>query len=383
MEKINILYCIDTLEGVGGTEKHLLCLIKGLNKEKFNCVVCNFNEKEGPIVAEIKKVGFPVYTMPLKILYGLKSLKQGFKLRKILKENHVYIMQSFHFKSDTFAAIVAKISGVPIIISSRRDLGDLKPNLHLLLNRFVNIFVDRFITVSDAVKKRISRKEGISPKKITTLYNGVDLSKFNGIYLATKNSIKTSFNISNTDIVVGYVANFRPEKGYDTFIKAIPLITQTNSNIVFIAVGDGPLFGFYKQLAKELGVSSRVIFTGYRNDIRELLSIMDIFCICSSSTEGFSNAILEAMAMQKPIIATKVGGNSEAIINEKNGFLIPPNDPAKLAEALLKLCDNPDLMVRIGKESRRRVIENFSLEGMIRKTEDLYIELAGKKIRYL
>jgi glycosyltransferase involved in cell wall biosynthesis len=382
IKKVNILYIIDTLEKVGGTERHLLELAKNLNKELFDCTVCVLNENTGCIAKEIEKSNIAVMVIPVKKIYNFNAFRQALKIIKLIKEKHIDIVQTFHFKADIYGGIISKVSRVPILISSRRDLNNWQNRTALLfLSRIVNRFFNKFIAVSGDVKNLTIHDEWVRPSKIVTINNGVDLERFHPYGQEENMRIRRHLNINMGDCIIGCIANLREDKNYDVFLKAIAKLASVKKDIKCLIVGDGPLRKMLNSLSDELGISSCVIFTGYREDIPDILSIMDIFCLVSKK-EGFSNAVLEAMAMARPIVATKVGGNKEAVVEQETGILVPHDDAGKMADAILELCNDVALREKMGLAGRKRIESVFTLERMIKEMEELYLGLLNNAWRH-
>jgi len=379
-KKVNILFFIDMLESIGGTEKHLFQLVTSLDRNKFSCMVCPFAPRDSEIIRKIKGNGISVIPIPVSRYYSFNAYWQAFKIRKLIRENKIDIVQTFHFQSDTYGVIVSKLSGVGHIISSRRDTGDLKKPLHIFLNRAANKFIDVFIVVANAIGNRIKMTEGVHPAKIITIYNGVNETQLNfenDIDVVKK---KAELGISAESFVIGKVAWFRPEKGYQIFFEAIKKVKPFIKDLKVLAVGSGVLRGYFEQYCENNGLRSTVIFKVTSNDkIKELISVMDIACLTPISNEGLSNAILEEMALARPVIATSVGGNAELVVDGETGIIVPPNDPNRLADAMIKLYKNPELRKAMGAKGRERVKTYFTLERMLKKMEDLYISLMEEK----
>ena len=179
--------------------------------------------------------------------------------------------------------------------------------------------------------------------------------------------------------VVGIIGTLSPYKGHQDFLKAAVLALQRYPQTIFLIIGrDEGLFSFLKSLTRELHIQNSVIFTGERNDIPALLSMLDIL-VSSSLVEGLSNVILEGMAAGKPIVATEVGGTPELIIHEQTGLLVPPSDPDRLAEAMIRLLGDKVLRDQLGNAARKRAARLFSMEQMILHLENLYEHLAAGK----
>ncbi|MBI5055385.1 MAG: glycosyltransferase [Nitrospirae bacterium] len=377
-KKINILYMIDQLETGAGTERHLTSLVTRLDKSRFNCHVYFFQGKFGRIQQEMLRNGVGVRNINLSRIYSLKALIKAFQLAVAIKKSRIDIVQTFHFMSDTYGVFISKLLGVPKIISSRRDIGDLKKPRQIMLNKIMNRFIDRYIMVCNKVGERVSHDEGVSKSRMTTIYNGVDLEKFSRNGNHSFNEIRNDLRLTEDDFVIGKAAIFRPEKAYHVFFEAVKSIGPFIRNLKVILLGDGPTRRYFEDYCKRNKLEDIVKFAGYVDDVKAYVQQMDVFCLVPNSNEGFSNAILEAMALGKPVIATDVGGNAEAVIHNETGFIIPPDDPQCLADAILKLYYNPGLREAMGKAARNRTEETFSVEMMIKNHEKLYKEVLSR-----
>jgi L-malate glycosyltransferase len=377
--KINILFLIDSFNGPGaGTERHLRYLASKLDKSKFRCLICYFDGND--VLANIMEgEGIPTIYLPLKRIYGLKAVQVAFKITKIIKENNIDIVQTYHFKSDTYGVLVSKLAGVKKIISSRRDTGDLKKPRQILLNRLVNRFIDHFIMVSDKVGRKITGAEKIDSGRIDTIYNGVDLNKYSVSNNGQAIAVRKELSIPLDAFVIGTTAVFRPEKGYDIFLEGIRRICNDLQNWKVLLIGGGNGYEKIRSYCSDLGLEHNVIFLGYRKDVERYLEAIDVFCLIPKNNEGFSNAILEAMAMGRPIIASDVGGNAEAVVHNETGLIIPPNDSQHFAEAVIEMYKNPVMRATMGKKARIRSENAFSLDQMVKKHENLYIKIMGSK----
>lgn len=371
---MKIFFLIDTLAGMGGTERHLLTLIAGLKDKGYTFQVFSLSPP-GPPVEELKNLGVAVTSLPLGPIYTLPAISKGIKLWKWLRTGKPEILQTFHFKSDTFGVFWACLAGVKTIVSSRRDTGELKLGRHLWLNRIFNQRITHFLVPSRSVAESLQKREGIPQERVTLIYNGIDPEGIRFLSSGEKIRKRQELRIAEGCILIGSVANLRPEKGIEFLMKAVQKLWQEERNIILLLVGSGPLTEKLKQDAGELGIKERVIFTGYRSDSRELIQIMDIFCLPSFRMEGFSNALIEAMVCKRPIVATAVGGNQEALGDGKDGILVKPGDSLAIAEALRTLLDNPDKATALAENAYQRVLQNFSYSGMLEQTVSLWQRL--------
>jgi len=377
-DKINILFITDGIWYSYGAEKHLFYLTKHLNRKRFNCFILVFFLK-GFFVEEFRKQGVEVFYIPINRIYTPDVLLKALKIRGIIKKNEIDIVQTYHFKSDTYGVLVSKLSGINHIISSRRDVGDKKRKRQLLVNRIMNRWIDKFITVCDAVGERITKDENISRSRQKTIYNGVELNKFEAPPRNVILTLRKKFGMGEKDFVVGMVANFRPEKSYDVFLRSVEIVKKSVQNLKVLAIGGGPTLESCKQYSKKNGMDDYITFTGRVDDVRDYIAVMDVACLVPGRNEGFSNAILEKMAMGKPLIVTDVGGNAEAVLDGVNGMVIAPFDHAKLAEAMIFLFKDTSKREEMGKKCRKRVEQFFTIKNMINNHETLYEEIINEK----
>jgi glycosyltransferase involved in cell wall biosynthesis len=377
-KKINVMFIIDFFHGEGGTEKHLYQLVKHINKDRYNCFICSFNSVETTgLIRETKEEVKGFYHIPIGRYYTLHALRQALKLSRIIKSNEIDIVQTYHFESDTLGVIVSKLSGVSYVVSSRRDTGDKKKRIHVFLNRCADRFIDKFITVCDAVGKKLREAERVPAEKCVTIYNGVDMRKYGISGQDDVREARKELKMGEEDFVIGMIAHLRPEKSYDIFLKAIKEVRDRIRNLRVIAIGSGPEMEECLRYCRENGLEGVVSFKGQIKDVRKYIAVMDVACLVPESNEGFSNALLEEMAMGKAVIATAVGGNEEAIVNGENGIIIPPRDYMKLADSLCYLYENPAIRREMGRKGRERVERYFSLGNMIRNHENLYEGILG------
>jgi|WetSurMetagenome_2_1015567.scaffolds.fasta_scaffold00064_38 glycosyltransferase involved in cell wall biosynthesis len=377
-DKIGILYIIDTFSSVGGTEKHLSHLLLNLPATGFSLSVAAFDLRPNILLDLLRNNGITVVHIPVGREYTLNALKGALKLSRFIRANNIDIVQTYHQKSDTFGALVAKWSGVKHIISSKRDMGQYRKIWHVKLNRALRNMFEKTIVVADAVGKMIVSKEGVSPSRIVRIYNGVDTAVFHPPTPGQKTSARECLGFGTKDFVIGMVANFREEKNHDIFFEGALQAMKNIPSLKIVAVGDGPLLD---QFRAKYG-SGPIMFPGAVSDVLKYLHAMDVACLIPGKNEGFSNSILEKMAAGLPLIVTDVGGNAEAVIDRENGFVIRPYDSGGFANALVALHDDLQMRLRMGLKSRELAEQKFSLASMCRKHEALYLSIAGKGRQY-
>lgn len=265
------------------------------------------------------------------------------------------------------AALVRNRTGVPVIFTVH--------SVPMWGNPVVGSEIDKkadiVITVSNFIKQHLI-KTGLISSKIKLIYLGIDTKKFKERSLDS--SVKTSLGIKSAERVVMCVARLYVTKGINHLIKAIPIVLEKGNNIKVVFVGDGANRKEYEKLAKDLGVENKVLFLGVKDNVEELLSIADIFCL-PSIRDNFPFAILEAMAEGKPVVATRVGGIPEAVVDKVTGLLIPPGDIQGLANAINKLLEDSNLAKRLGSNAKNRIKEKFIFGLMFNETVAAYKEV--------
>jgi glycosyltransferase involved in cell wall biosynthesis len=365
---IKICFVIDALE-IGGTEKQLVELISNLDHTKFKLyLVCLKNSQT------YQDINSNCAKLLLNVdgLSFISFLKEVLPLRTFLRKEGIDIVQTFFIDANILGVIAAELAGVKTIISSRRDMGFWYNTKSLIYLKVINKFVDRFLVNSEAIKENVVKNEKISNDKVDVIYNGVNLRYFGKTDIEIPRKIKKELGIPVDDIVVGFIANLnRRVKRPDVFIKASAIVSQASKNASFLIVGDGHLRDELDELARTLNVHDKIIFAGQRKNVASLLKVIDIGVLTSDS-EGFPNAILEYMATGIPTVATDTGGNRELIDHNRDGYLQPIGEPGLIAESILKLINNEKLRKHLGNKAKEKVHHKFSLENMIKNTEDYY-----------
>ena len=367
----NILIITDNFAMMAGSERNITQVMTGIDRDKFQIFVASF--LTGKLADEMREQGFSVFPLHPRGLHTMEGLKNLAFLRRMIVNNKISLLVTYHENSDVYGLVMSRICNIPII-SNRRDMGYKTKFRHKLLYRSSGRFYDAVITVCDAIKAEVVKRRWFPADKISSIYNGVDLSKF-GI-TRDNGCLKREVGIDPMGPVVGFIGNIRRIKGIEYFIEAASIVLQRNSNVEFLIIGeDFKRIGYARSdlelLGKKLNASNKIHFIGKRNDVVELISIFDVGVVPSLS-EGFSNVILEYMASSKPVVATNVGGNPEAVIHGETGFLVPPRDSVALAEAISSMLENSEMRQRFGVAGRRRAENQFSMKGMLRSYEEVF-----------
>jgi glycosyltransferase involved in cell wall biosynthesis len=248
-----------------------------------------------------------------------------------------------------------------------------KNTVNRLIVKILANQVNRIITVSQAIRKELVEDLNIYSHKIDYIYNGVDLAAFANLQ-PENDLLRQEFGIPRSAVLIGTVARLIPQKGIGVLIKAAAALRRTHQDVYFVVIGDGPYRETLELEAAGAGLKKYLSFTGFRNNVPQLLANLDIF-VLPTLEEGFSIVTLEAMAAKKPVVASRVGGLPE-IITADTGFTVPPAQPDQLAAALQDLIVNPAKRVTMGNAAYERVKNQFTLTRMAQFHLELYQELA-------
>jgi glycosyltransferase involved in cell wall biosynthesis len=257
----------------------------------------------------------------------------------------------------------AWLARVPRIVRTRNNLGYWMTPWHRRLSRLCDLFTDALVANCDAAAQAVVSDEGIDPGRVVVLENGVDLARFSTLAPERKGPP-----------YVGVVANLRPVKGVDLFVRAMAALADTHADATFTVAGEGDQRAELERLAAASGIAGRLRLPGAVADIPAFLGGLDV-AVLPSRSEGMSNALLEYMAAGKAIVATAVGGNLRLIDHGVHGLLVPPDDCVRLAGAVASLLDDRARGARLGAAARCRVEERYSREAMVRRFEDFYTDL--------
>ncbi len=359
----------------GGTEQHISFLLSSLPKEKFEITFVLLKDA-GFFDPKI----FPVEPVFLN-LSSFGSLSSSFRavkqLIKLLREQQIDIIQSFFCDSEILAVIASRINGSVLHVAARRNLGHHHNGLTLWRTRLTNQFVPFFLANCQSVKNYVSSTEWVPQKKISVIPNPLPKERFEeGMKTILS---KEALGIKENQQIVGIVASISTVKDHETFLRASRLITDQKPETKFLLVG--LMFPGRKEkigsLIKKLGLEASVILTGeYLNPI-SLIRLFDVG-VLSSKSEGLSNTLIEYGAAGIPTVATDVGGNSEIIIHNQTGLIVPKESPKMLSQAILHLLDNSELREKMGNEAKERISQIFDESKIIYRYHTFYSTLVEK-----
>lgn len=374
-KEIHILHLISS-NGLYGAENVILSIAKNMNFNGIKSMVVTIKNLHNPhseLFNEAQKRGITAQIIESRGRFDKRTINQ---LLELIHQHRISVIHSHNYKANFVGLLAARKARIPIIATNHLwTQADFKLRLYeffdgLLLRKFKKIIV-----VSEQVRKDML-KANIPATKITVIKNGISFAKEAGD--GTK--FKIGFGIPNNALIVGCIARLSPEKGHTYLLKAAKEITDNNHNVYFILFGEGPLQEELINKVRSLGLEKRVLFAGYRDDIKNIYSAIDIL-IQPSLREGLPLSLLEAMSYGTPVIATSVGGVSELITNMRTGLLIKPGSVEEISQALKTLINDAQLRAELGKNAQELVKEHYSLEKMVASYKAIYEEVSMFEVK--
>ncbi|OPZ91628.1 MAG: Glycogen synthase [candidate division TA06 bacterium ADurb.Bin417] len=363
MKRIKIALVIATLE-IGGAEKQLAELASRLDRTGFEPIVLCLRQT-GPVAERLREAGVPVHYLDKR---GKLDPGLIFRLAALLRRERPDILHSWMFTANTYGRLAAGLAGIPSIIAAERGADHWKRWYHFAIDRRLLKKTDRLLAVSEGVREFYARRLAISQERITVITNGVDLKRFRAF--RPPRPIDPGLVLS-----AGRLAE---QKGFLDLVRAARMVIDRKPGTRFTVLGEGPERPRLEAEIRRLGLERSFRLPGETADIRPCLFEAGLF-VLPSLYEGMPNAVLEAMAAGKPVIATRVEGSREAVLDNRTGRLVTPAAPAELAAAILDLLADPARAAEWGEAGRRRVEAEYNLDSIIKEYESLYRELVKSK----
>ncbi|MEW6117623.1 MAG: glycosyltransferase [Nitrospirota bacterium] len=383
MQSITIAFIITGLS-TGGAEMMLYKLLSHMDKERFNPVVISLSDK-GTLGGQIESLGIQVLTIGMKPgLPTFNGMRRLFRYVYGLKPD---ILQGWMYHGNLAAQIAGIFTarGVPVIWNVRQSLYSLK------YEKKGTAFVIKAGSYLSRFPKKIIYNAKTSAEQHEALGycvdnrliipNGFNTNDFSPSVEA-RNSVRSELKISKDAILVGLIGRYHPMKDHSNFFQAASLLIKRHPQAYFVLAGRQVDFAneHLRQIINDLNISENVRLLGERRDIPRLMAALDIASSSSSHAEGFANVIGEAMSCGVPCVVTNVGDS--AFIVGDIGKVVPPRDPVVLATAWSELIEmGEDSRKKLGLKARQRIIDNFSLEKVVKKYEELYIEVMSSTNR--
>ena len=364
---------------LGGAEKQILRVAKPLRREGFELALLVLYRRKGsmpplhPLVAEARRQRLVAEQVEDDRRLSFSVI--GHIARK-LKEGQFSLLQTHEYRGDILGGIAARLAGVKSIATVR---GYTDRTLALRLYKVLDLLALRFFTKVVTVSEHLCGQvlsAGLPEQKVVTIYNAIGAEAFAAKATLAGPGLREHLGIGNQQRIVTIVGRLSVEKGHRYFLEGAKRVLNCLPETRFLIVGDGPLRKELGRLTSSLGVDGAISFLGYQREVAALMSISDVL-VLSSLREGLPNVLIEAMALAKPIVATRVGGVPEIVRDGETGILVPPKDPERLAESLLYLLRNPGEGKRLGERGKAVVVQEFNVETMAHKIAEVYREVLG------
>lgn len=357
---------------IGGTETQAVELARRLDPARYQ-VTIGCLRKEGPLLSRL--AGSQVRVIEFSLGKGIDTpsgVAGMLGIARFLRRERMQIMHAHDLWSNIVGIVAAKIARVPVTITSQRDLSHdaWYGTYRRRVLRFLQGRSSAVLTNAKAIRDGLV-EDGISPRKVCVVYNGVDIDRFRSV----KSNREWLFPESAGQKLVVLVGNMNSDvKGHPVLISAAVEIVKAHPEVQFVLVGDGPKRREYDAMVEAAGLKQHFLFLGRRSDVPDILASCDI-AVLPSLAEGLPNAVLEYLAAGLPVVATALGGNLEVVQDGVTGLLIPPSDPNSLDRALARLLDNAVLAAALAKRGQEHVRMEFSFQHLVLRMDELYTRL--------
>jgi glycosyltransferase involved in cell wall biosynthesis len=369
---LRVMFVITSMP-VGGAETALVELVRRLDRERFRPELCCL-KYFGPL-GEILASEIPAVTGLLAHKYDFAVLG---RLTRLLGRRRIDAVVTVGTGGDKmfWGRLAGWLAGVPVVCSALHSTG--LPDHVELPNRLLAPLTDAFIAVAEPHARYLAAHEGCPVEKIHVIPNGVDVERFHPRW--PNKALQEKIDLDAEAPLVGIVAALRPEKNHEMFLDVAAAIHRRLASVRFLVVGDGPQRARLQARADELGIAAAVRFLGTRSDVPEVLSLLDVLLL-TSHMEANPLCLLEAMASEKPVVATRVGSVTETVLEGQTGYLVAPGDVPGMAGRVLELLADRPRAVAMGRAGREHVIAHWSVQAMVQGYENLITEIYRAKCK--
>ena len=371
-ERITVLH-LRISNFIGGPEKQILEHMVRLNKEKFRPLLCCFRDNgiDDPLQKEAEALGISCRIINTNSAFDLKTISQ---LVRILREEKVNLICSHGYKPNMIGRLAAWQCGVSAVAVSRGWTAEsTRIRLYEKLDKIFLRLSDHVVAVSHGQREKILAL-GVKREKVSVIHNAINLDE---IPAAGPRLLREQLGLPADAMIVASAGRLSPEKNYGAMVQAAAEVVTHNQQAYFVIFGEGFLRLELEQAIAAAGLTGRFLLPGFRTDLQAVLHEIDIFML-PSFTEGLPNVVLEAFAVGKPVVATRVGGTPEVVQDGVSGFLTAPDQANLMAQHLLQLLNNPSLRQTMGNAGHKHVREHFSFESQTEEYEALYRRVASK-----
>ncbi len=367
---IRIAFCLDSLD-VGGTELNAVRTLENLDRSRFEPLLLHFRAG-GPLLARFRSAGIPTIHIKVRSLLHPSVLGTVRSLVRALRSHRVDILHAQDVYSDILGIPSGRFAGVPLLLASRRWQAETPRRIHRIASRWGFRLADRVIVNSASVAAAVTSQDGVPARRVVVIPNFVDDAAFDDLVPGEIAAGRGRLGLpAPPAVVVGVVARLVPVKNHAVLLRALARLPRDAGPVHLAFAGDGPLLPALEAEAESLGIRDRVTFLGHQPPGSGLNQLFDIAALCSRH-EGFPNALVEAMAAGRPIIATRVPGNVDAVEDGVNGLLVPDDDPIGLAAALQSLASDAGRRRTMGGKGRELARVRYDRRTVLGTLAELY-----------
>lgn len=381
--KINILELRSCRGGGGGPEKTILFSALEADQSAFNVTIVYLKSKDDPefdLDERARQLGVDsFYTIDERFKFDIRALRQ---LLQILRDKQIDVLHAHCYKSDLYGLILRRFHPMKLMTTAHGPLATFQffwasknwrvRYLYDQIDLRILRYFETVIMVSDTMRGIISR-HGVDPRRLIWIRNAIDSGFFRRTGTRDE-AFRESVGIPAGATVIGAVGRLNGEKDYPNFLNAAKVLLDRRANLHFVIAGKGELEADLRRMARDLGIAGRVTFLGHFHDVRKVFELMSVY-VLSSTREGLPNTVLEAMAMEVPIVTTDVDGVREAVSDQMEAILVPARNAEHLAAGIERMLDDVALRTRLVANARRKVELEFSFAQRTRRIEDIYRRL--------
>ena len=375
---------IHTLPVISGSGLNTFLTMNGLDKRMFKTdLACAPGGKLIPLVRS-RNLNVITFKNLVQPLHPAKDALATLSLASFMKKNPYHIVHTHNSKAGFVGRLSAKLAGVPVIVHTVHGFSfhDKEPRwrqgLFRNAERLASHWCDCLIFISQPLVDWALKERVADPKKMVKIYSGIELERFTPVPEEEKKRLRKQWGLGEQDAVVGIVSKLWEGKGHVLLIEAFREIRRRKRDAKLLVVGEGYLLKDLKNLVDQYGLNDAVVFTGFQSEVASILATFDV-AVLPSLFEGMGRVLVEAMAMEKPVVASRVGGIPDLVEHGVNGYLVSPGDTKGLEQAICTILDDPSLARRMGNEGRKRISNQFSAATMVHSIERVYRELLLRK----
>ena len=366
---------------LGGPERQILQLSGAIRGCGFQSELLMYYRRKGsqgelhPAISVVRGKGLVVEQWEDRAWFSPRVV---WRLARKLAQGRFALLHTRDYKTNLIGLLAARMAGCPCVATVHlHDVTIWRLKLYRLLDLGVLRLFPRIIAVSEDLRRELLAA-GLGEDRVVTIHNAIDAQDFQAQAGGNGRRLRSQWGIDTDQPVISIAGRLTTQKGHCYFLQSARRVLLHQPRACLLIIGDGPWRARLEAMSEELNLGNAVRFLGHQNNVAPLMEMSDVVAM-ASVREGLPNVILEALALAKPVVATTVGGCPEVIRDGETGLLVPPRDPQVLAEAILYLLGHPEEAAEMGRRGRARILQDFSVEEMARKTAALYREVLRRE----